>query len=92
MHSGAAYEPDKHLFLFDERNMYVIKSGTTPQCIVYSDVYCIGIQSFTKSYTYALCQDVPGAKNPGLRVFDMESIINRDKSGMVLVKKIDVGT
>lgn len=35
---------------------------------------------------------MPGAKNPGLRVFDMESIINRNESGMVLVKKIDVGT
>jgi len=72
--------------------MYVIKCGNQPECIVYEGVYCIGIQSFTKSYTYALCQDAPGAKNPGLRVFDMEAIIKRNKSGMVLVKKIDVGT
>ena len=39
-----------------------------------------------------MCQDNPNAKAPGLRLFDMESIIRRNKSGMVLLKKIDVGT
>ena len=92
LHSGAAYEINQHLFLFDEKNMYVIKIHPTVECITYEDIYCIGIQNFNKSYNYALCQDNPQAKAPGLRLFDMESIVKRNKSGMVLLKKIDVGT
>jgi hypothetical protein len=55
IHSGTGYEIDNHIFLFDEKNMYVIKTNPTPTCTVYEDVFCIGIQFFNKSYTYALC-------------------------------------
>ncbi len=71
--------------------MYVIKLNPV-SCTTYENLYCIGISNFTKSYTYALCQDKTDAVCPGLRLFDMESIINRNKSGMVLLKNIDVGS
>lgn len=91
VHSATAYDLTKEIFLFDEKNMYVISFN--PYTItVYSNIYCIGIQNFTKSYNYALCQDTNDATCPGLRLFDMESIVKRKKPGMTLLKKIDVGT
>ena len=37
-------------------NANVIKTANNAhECIVYENIYCIGIQNFTKSYNYALC-------------------------------------
>ncbi len=91
LHSGTAYEVNNHMFLFDEKNMYVVKVNP-PSITVYPDLYCIGINCFNKSYNYALCQSLPQCKNPGFRLFDLESIIKRGKSGMVLVKDFNIGT
>ena len=54
IHSATAYEIGKHIFVFDEKNMYVI-SYMPYKIVVYPNIYCIGIQNFTKSYNYALC-------------------------------------
>ena len=79
LHSACTFDTEKVLFLFDEKNMYVLEwtAEKTPTCLAYTDLYCIGINHFTPQYNYALCQDRPGSKSPGLRLFDMESIIRR---------------
>ena len=42
IHSATSYDITKHLFLFDDENLYVIKNN--PYTIkVYKDLYCIGI-------------------------------------------------
>ena len=46
LHSGCAYDIEQNIFLFDEKNMYVIKfeqEKSTWNCIVYLNIYCIGI-------------------------------------------------
>ena len=91
IHSAVSYDIDKYLFLFDERNMYVITNSRPPKCQVHQNIYCIGVQNFTKSYNYALCQDKIGCENPGLRLLDMESVIKTEKCNMILAKKVDVG-
>eukprot|EP00347_Sterkiella_histriomuscorum_P004764 403359199 len=91
IHSGTAYEVDKHMFLFDEKNFYVVKQK--PDSIkVYENVYCIGLQNFTRQFNYCICQDRSDSISSGLRIFDMESIINKDILNMTLLKKIDIGT
>ncbi len=55
---------------------------------------CVGLQNFTKSFNYALCQDLPDSKFPGLRLFDMESLMKNIDSAetfLMLLKKIDIG-
>ncbi len=58
LHSGTAYEINNHMFLFDEKNMYILKVDPA-SCTVYQDLYCVGINCFNKSYNYALCQSIP---------------------------------
>lgn len=42
LHSGTAFDIEKHLFVFDERNFYVLKMK--PDSItVHENVYCIGL-------------------------------------------------
>lgn len=55
IHSATSYDITRHLFLFDSENIYVIKNN--PYTIKkYTDIYCVGVLSFNKSYNYALCQ------------------------------------
>lgn len=83
IHSGCSFNIEQHMFLFDEKNMYVIKMNP-PECLVYNDINCIGLQMFDKNYSYALCKE--GKKDSGIKVFNMENIIQRNENGMLLVK------
>ena len=76
IHSGASSDINDHIFLFDDTNMYVIKTNPDT-CSAYPDVYCVGIQNFSKSVNYALCQGE--SKYPGLRLFNMETILKKNK-------------
>lgn len=91
LHSGTAYDINKHLFLFDDKNLYVVKAN--PDSVtVYPNVYCVGFQNFTRQFNYAICQETSDSTSPGLRLFDMESIIKKNVCNMTLLKKIDIGT
>lgn len=95
LHSGTSYNVNDHVLLFDEKNLYVIKNTNPQKTRTYPNVYCVGFQNFTKSFNYAICQETPDSVNPGLRLFDMESIVkNIDKTEcfFMLLKKIDIGT
>ncbi len=75
LHSGTSYDIKEHLALFDDKNLYVIKNNPTQKIKAYSGVNCIGLQNFTKNFNYVLCQDLSDSKFPGLRLFDMESLV-----------------
>jgi hypothetical protein len=93
IHSACGYDIAKNFFLFDETAMHVIKIPQygNPTCTTYDNVFCSGIQTITKNFNYALCRESPKALYPGLRFFDMESMISRDKCSFTLLKNIDVG-
>ena len=41
LHSGCAYDIEKHMFLVDEKNFYVVKLDPE-EVIVHENIYCIG--------------------------------------------------
>ena len=92
IHSGTTMNINENLCLFDEKNMYIITNKPDYKITVYPNIYCIGLNTFNKSYNYALCQDKADSETPGLRIFDLESIIKRNEPGMILMKDIDIGT
>ncbi len=59
---------------------------------VHPNIYCIGVQSLSKEYNYALCQDTKNTKFPGLRLFNMESIVKTNTVDFILLKALDIGT
>lgn len=90
LHSGTAYDTDKHAFLFDNKNMYLIKMN--PDSVTtFPNIYCIGLQNFTRSCNYCICQETSDSLTPGLRIFDMESVAKTSKPCMNLLKSIDIG-
>eukprot|EP00347_Sterkiella_histriomuscorum_P013502 403364473 len=90
---GCSFNISKHMFLFDDKNMYVVRMRkATNDFKTYENLFCVGIQTISNNFNYALCQETATSTSPGLRFFDMESIIKKDKLSMTLLKKIDVGT
>ena len=82
------------MVVLDDKNLYVIKFNPAYKLRTYTGINCVGLQNFTKSFNYALCQDLPDSKFPGLRLFDMESIIkniDNAETFLMLLKKIDIG-
>lgn len=91
LHSATCNDPSKHLFLFDEINMYVITTEPTNKMTVYENIYCLGINAFDAQSNYAICQDKIGAEKPGLRIFDVDSILKSNQIDFNLLKKVDIG-
>ncbi|CDW83468.1 wd-40 repeat protein [Stylonychia lemnae] len=93
IHSGCSSDVDKHFFIFDEKNMYLIEIlPDENEITTFPFVYCVGVQSFNSQFNYAICQEGPGAQFPGLRLFNMETILRRKVLKMTLLKRIDIGT
>jgi hypothetical protein len=90
IHSGCSYDISDHIFLFDEKNMYMLKFETM-KLTIFANVFITGIYVVNKSVTYVLAKENKEAKNPGMRIFSMESIIKKGTLKMMLLKNQDIG-
>ena len=54
---GCGYKIESNFFLFDQKNMYMVKINPdgTNKIQVNANVYCIGFQNFTMNFNYAIC-------------------------------------
>ncbi|CDW71088.1 wd-40 repeat protein [Stylonychia lemnae] len=92
LHSAVTYDIKHHIFLFDERDLYIILMDKDAQQIgIISNIFAISVQFFNKQVSYVLCQDKAENLNSGLRLLDMESTLKKRKCNLILLKNIDFG-
>ncbi len=71
--------------------MYFVKFD--PDTVkTFNNVYCIGLQNFTRNCNYCICKETSDSETPGLRIFDMDAVIRKEQHCLTLLKSIDIGS
>lgn len=88
---AATMDINKYLFLFSWGPMFVIDMKAE-KVVTYEDQVVIGMQFFSSQEVYAICSD-PDYPNlpPGLRLYNLDRIIERNECKGTPVKRLEVG-